>query len=164
MNGIVSSNAVGMALMQSGLSPFTLDVDTFQIVWEGENYVVHTDRLPLVFVEKRVPLDLFEYKHENWIVSFAMDRVNMLRTPLAVFRGDVFDTVTFRVCLSPSCEEELHGELAKGLEEINRGIEQFGQACDVAVREDAESELQGLTESLSDPGPDNPWTRGKMRS
>lgn len=164
MNGIVSSNAVGMALMQAGLSPFTLDVDSFQIVWEGENYVVHTDRLPFVFVEKRVPLDLFEYKHENWIVSFAMDRVNMLRAPLTVFRGDAFDTVTFRVCLLPSCEEELQSILVQGMEGIEKGIEQFGQACDVAVREDAESELKGLTESLSDPSPENPWIRGKMRS
>ena len=164
MSGM-TSNGVGMALIQAGMSPFTADVDTFQIVWEGENYFVHTDRLPFVFVEKRVPLDLFEYKHENWIVSFAMDRVNMLMTPLTVFRGNALDTVTFRACLLPSCEEELSREdIVCGLEEIGRGIEQFGQACEVAVREDDENELQGLTESLSDPDPDSPWIRGKMRS
>ena len=46
MNGILTSNEVGWALMQAGLSPFTLDTEMFQIVREGENYIIHTDRLP----------------------------------------------------------------------------------------------------------------------
>lgn len=62
MTGILSSKEVGLSLMVAGLSPFSLDTDMFQIVYMGENYLVHTDRLPEVYIEKRVPLDLFEYK------------------------------------------------------------------------------------------------------
>ena len=40
MTGIFSSNEVGWVLMQSGLSPFTLDTEMFQIVRDGENYIV----------------------------------------------------------------------------------------------------------------------------
>jgi|GEM_PF-5914245 len=35
MNGILTSNEVGWALMQAGLSPFTLDTEMFQIVRKG---------------------------------------------------------------------------------------------------------------------------------
>ena len=49
MNGILTSNEVGWALMQAGLSPFTLDTEMFQIVREGENYIIHTDRLPEIY-------------------------------------------------------------------------------------------------------------------
>ena len=101
MNGILTSNEVGWALMQAGLSPFTLDTEMFQIVREGENYIIHTDRLPEIYIEKKVSLDQFEYKDENWIVCFAMDRVNLRRTPVVVYRAESSDTVTFRICLSP---------------------------------------------------------------
>lgn len=141
MSEIRSSNEVGWALMQEGLSPFALDVDLFQIVWKGENYLVHTDHLPHVFIEKRVPLELFEYKREDWIIYFAMDRLNMLRTPVSIFRGDAMDTVTFRSCLFPSGEESLSHELVHGMVLIERGIERFGHACEVAVREDNENEI-----------------------
>ncbi len=81
MKGILSPKEVGFSLMRAGLSPFSLDTDMFQIVYMSENYLVHTDRLPEIYIEKKVPLDLFEYKRENWIVCFAMDRVNLRRTP-----------------------------------------------------------------------------------
>ena len=43
MTGIQSSKEIGFALMQAGLSPFSLDTDMFQIVHMGENYIVLTN-------------------------------------------------------------------------------------------------------------------------
>lgn len=150
--------------MQAGLSPFTLDTEMFQIVREGENYIVHTDRLPEVYIEKRVPLDLFEYKGENWIVCFAMDRVNLRRTPVVVYRAESSDTVTFRVCLSPGSGESLSGALESIFVIIEQAIEAFGHACEVAVRDEEEDTMSQLMESLANPSPDSLWIRGKTSS
>ena len=57
MTGILSSKEVGFVLVRAGLSPFSLDTDVFQIVYMGENYLVHTDRLLEIYIEKKVPLD-----------------------------------------------------------------------------------------------------------
>ena len=83
----IISNEIGFALMQAGLSPFSLSTDSFQIVYEGENFIVDTEYLPEIFIAKRVPLDFFEYKRQNDILVQAMDWVNLRRTPVVVFRG-----------------------------------------------------------------------------
>ena len=164
MNGIESSNTVGWVLIQKGLSPFAVDADLFQIVWEGENYIVHTDRLPKVFIEKKVPLEYFEYKGENWIVSFAMDRVNMQRSMVTVFRGGYLDTLTFRYCLRPESEESLSESLEDCFLRIGQAVEAFGQACEAAVREDEQDAMSDLMRELADPSPDSPWLLRKSRS
>lgn len=164
MTGILSSNGVGFALMRAGLSPFSLDTDVFQIVYMGENYIVHTDRLPEIYIEKRVPLDLFEYKRENWIVCFAMDRVNLRRTPVVVFRTEAMDTVTFRICISPGSVEEFSAELDSYFTIIDQAIDAFGQACEVAVRDDDKDTMSELMEGLSDPSAASLWLSGKISS
>lgn len=164
MTGILSSNEVGWVLMQSGLTPFTLDTEMFQIVREGENYIVHTDRLPEIYIEKSVSLELFEYNHENWIVCFAMDRVNLRRTPVVAYRGASSDTITFRICLYPDSGESLSENLDGSFVLIEQAIEAFGHACEVATREDENDPMSKLLEGLSDPSPDSPWLNGKRSS
>ena len=164
MTGILSSNEVGWALMKSGLSPFTLDTEMFQIVWDGENYIVYTDRLPEIYIEKRVSLDLFEYHHENWILCYAMDRVNLRRTPVVVYRAASSDTITFRICLYPESGEDLSGSMNSAFVLIEQAIEAFGHACEVAIREDENDPVSQLLEDLSDPSPDSPWLHGKRSS
>lgn len=164
MTGILSSKEVGLSLMVAGLSPFSLDTDMFQIVHMGENYLVHTDRLPEVYIEKRVPLDLFEYKGENWIVCFAMDRVNLRRTPVVVFRAEAMDTVTFRICICPGSAEEFRAELDSYFARIDQALDAFGQACEVAVRDDDKDTMSELMEGLSDPSTASLWLHGKISS
>ncbi|MBR5175075.1 MAG: hypothetical protein IKW89_03980 [Bacteroidales bacterium] len=164
MMGIQSSKEIGFALMQAGLSPFSLDTDMFQIVHMGENFIVYTDRLPEVYIEKRVPLDLFEYKRENWIVCFAMDRVNLRRTTVVVFRGEALDTVTFRICIRPGAIEEFRAELDSCFTRIEQAIDAFGQACEVAVRDDDKDTMSELMEGLSDPSAASIWLHGKISS
>ena len=77
----------------------------FQVVHEGENYAVHTDRLPEVYIEKRVPLYHFEFGGDSVIVCQAMDRGNVRRTPVVVFRAESTDPVTFRICIRPESVE-----------------------------------------------------------
>lgn len=164
MTGILSSKEVGFALMRAGLSPFSLDTDVFQIVYMGENYLVHTDRLPEIYIEKKVPLDLFEYKRENWIVCFAMDRVNLRRTLVVVFRGEALDTVTFRIGIRPESAEKFGADLDSSFARIEQAVDAFGQACEIAVRDDDKDSMAELIDSLSDPSSDSPWTRGKTMS
>ena len=164
MSRILTSNEVGWALMQAGLTPFTLDTEMFQIVREGENYIVHTDRLPEIYIEKKVTLNQFEYKDENWIVCYAMDRVNLRRTPVVVFRAESRDTVTFRICLSPVSIEAFSGALDSTFVTIEQAVEAFGHACEVAVRDEEEDTMTQLMESLANPSPDSPWIRGKRSS
>ena len=130
----------------------------------GENYLVHTDRLPEIYIEKKVPLDLFEYKRENWIVCFAMDRVNLRRTPVVVFRAEAIDTVMFRICISPGSVEEFSDGLESYFTRIEQAINAFGQACEVAVREDDKDTMSELMEGLSDPSTASLWFHGKISS
>ncbi len=164
MTGILSSKEVGFALMSAGLSPFSLDTDMFQIVYLGENYLVHTDRLPEIYIEKKVSLDLFEYKRENWIVCFAMDRVNLRRSPVVLFRGEALDTVTFRICICPGSAEEFRAELDSYFARIDQALDAFGQACEVAVRDDDKDAMLELMEGLSDPSTASLWLHGKISS
>lgn len=134
MNGMGTSKEVGWALMQAGLSPFSLDADMLQVVHEGENYAVHTDRLPEVYIEKRVPLYHFEFGGDSVIVCQAMDRVNVRRTPVVVFRAESTDTVTFRICIRPESVEAFTDMLNECFLRIEQAMDAFGQACEVAVR------------------------------
>ena len=138
MSESLSSNQVGLALMGAGLSPVTLDTDLFQIVWNGENYLVHTDHLPEIYFQKEVPLYCFEYKSKDWIIYFAMDRVNLRRTPVVAFRGNAEDVVSFRICLQPESIDSIRDGLDLCFAQIERSIDAFGQACEIAVRDDEE--------------------------
>ena len=164
MNGIMTSKEVGHALMQAGLSPFSLDADVFQIVHGGENYIVHTDRLPEIYIEKKVPLYYFEFKGENWIVCYAMDRINARRTPVVVFRAEATDTITFRICICPESVDAFAVILEGCFLRIEQAMDAFGQACEAAVREDEEEAMSDLMKDLADPAPDSPWLRRKTRS
>lgn len=141
MSDVLSSYQVGLALMGAGLSPFTLDTDLFQIVWNGENYLVHTDHLPEIYIQKDVPLYCFEYKSKNWIIYFAMDRVNLRRTPVVAFRGYAEDVVSFRICLQPESTDSIRNDIDFYFAQIERSIDAFGQACEIAVREDEEGSM-----------------------
>ena len=135
MNNTILSQRIGFALMQAGLSPFALDVDLFQIVHEGENYFVYTDRLPELYIEKRIPLDYFEYRRQDWILFFAMDRVNSRRSPVVVFNAGSSDTITFRFYLDAASVNDLQEDLWPCFAQIEQAIDAFGMACEVAVRE-----------------------------
>ena len=101
MSEILAPNEVGLALKLAGLYPFALDTRVFQIVYGGENYVVYAERLPEVYVEKTVPLDLFEYKRMDWVTYCAMDLVNAKRAPVVVYRQESRDTIKFRSVIRP---------------------------------------------------------------
>lgn len=134
MSGFATSNQVGVALLQAGLSPFVLDTDMYQIVWGGENYTVFADCPPMVYIEKTVPLDLFEYKHETWILYFAMDLVNLRRTPVVVYRGNHDDTLSFRICLPADVFDSFEENEDSVFMQIEEAIDTLGQACEIAVR------------------------------
>ena len=121
--------------MQAGLSPFSLSTDSFQIVYEGENYIVDTECLPEIFISKRVPLDLFEYKRQNNILLLAMDWVNLRRTPVIVFRGVYSDSLMFRYYLRPESVEVFSDNLQDCFVGIERAIDAFGHACEIMIRE-----------------------------
>lgn len=131
----IISNEIGFALMQAGLSPFSLSTDSFQIVYEGENYIVDTECLPEIFISKRVPLDLFEYKRQNNILLLAMDWVNLRRTPVIVFRGVYSDSLMFRYYLRPESVEVFSDNLQDCFVGIERAIDAFGHACEIMIRE-----------------------------
>ena len=143
MSEMISSYQVGLALMGAGLSPFTLDTDLFQIVWNGENYLVYTDRLPEIYIQKEVPLYCFEYKSKNWIIYYAMDRVNLRRTPVVAFLGYAEDVVSFRICLQLESIDSIRNEIDLCFAQIERSIDAFGQACEIAVRDDEEECMIG---------------------
>lgn len=138
MNDTVITNTMERALMQARLSPFALDPDMYQIVWGGENYTVFADCPPMVYIEKTVPLDLFEYKHETWILYFAMDLVNLRRTPVVVYRGDHDDTLSFRICLPADVFDSFEENEDSVFMQIEQAIDAFGRACEIVVRIDNE--------------------------
>ena len=133
----IISNEIGFALMQAGLSPFSLSTDSFQIVYEGENFIVDTEYLPEIFIAKRVPLDFFEYKRQNDILVQAMDWVNLRRTPVVVFRGIYSDSLMFRYYLKPESVEVFSENLQDCFVEIERAIDAFGHACEIMIRENS---------------------------
>ena len=164
MSRILSSSEVGMALKLAGLSPFALDTRTFQIVHGGENYAVYADCLPEIYVEKSVPLDLFEYKRMDWVTYCAMDLVNAKRTPVVLYRQESRDTVKFRAAVRPESSETLIKVLDGCFLSIEQTMDDFGMACEIVIRNDEKGAMSDLMEELSDPSFDSPWLRGKTRS
>ena len=164
MSGTLTPKEVGMALKLAGLSPFALDTRTFQIVHGGENYAVYADCLPDVYVEKTVPLDLFEYRRMDWVTYCAMDLVNAKRTPVVVYRQESRDTVKFRASVRPESTNALIEALDGCFSSIERAMDDFGMACEIVIRNDEKGAMSDMMEELSDPSPDSPWLHGKMRS
>jgi len=164
MSGIRTSITVGLVLMQKGLSPISLDADVFQIVLEGENYTVHTDRLPEIYIEKRVPQAYFEYGNDNGILFVSMDRVNRRRSPVTVFSGGHTDALTFRCCLRPGSAEEFGDGLEECFTRIGQAVDAFGQACEATLRENGQESAAEFMRDLADPSPDSPWLQKKQRS
>ena len=164
MKGIRSSNEVGWALMQEGLSPFALDTRAFQVVHGGENYVVYADRLPEIYVEKTVPLELFEYKRMDWVTYCAMDLVNANRVPVVAYRQESRDTIKFRAVIRPESTESFIAALDSCFFCIERAMDDFGMACEIVIRNDEKTSMSEMMEELSDPSPDSPWLQGKTRS
>lgn len=134
MSNTILSNQIGFALMQAGLSPFALDMELFQIVREGENYVVDTECLPEVFISKTVPTDFFEYNRRSEILFQAIDWVNCRRTSVVVYRGLSSDSLTFRCYLKPAPVEAFSEDLEACFVKIERAIDAFGHACEVLLR------------------------------
>lgn len=166
MSSVHTSNTVGLFLMQAGLSPRTLDTDMFQIVWGGENYTVYTDQLPDIYLEKRVPLELFEYMHEDLIVCFAMDKINLRRNPVVAYRGPYEDSIFLRTSfrIEDDENEDFKKTISKCFIDLERSIDAFGQACDVAVSSSNEDDMANLLTSLTDPEPDSPWILNQKQS
>ena len=164
MNGFTTSNQVGFALMKAGLSPFALDADMLQIVWQGENYTVFTDCLPELYIEKKVPLYCFEYKKDISIINYAMDRVNARRSPVVVYRGASEDMICFRICILTDYAEDFLDHLDSYYIKIENAVDAFGQACEVAVRYFEEEMMSDCVEELTNPDPDSPWIKNKRNS
>ena len=164
MSEVLTSNEVGMALKLAGLYPFALDTRVFQIVHSGENYVVYTDHLPDIYVEKTVPLDLFEYKRMDWVTYCAMDLVNAKRTPIVVYRQESRDTIKFRAAVRPESTKAFIDALEGCVFQIEQAMDDFGMACEIVIRNDEKDAMSDMMEELSDPSSDNPWLRGKTRS
>ncbi len=153
-----------MALKLAGLSPFALDTRTFQIVHGGENYAVYADCLPEIYVEKTVPLDLFEYKRMDWVTYCAMDLVNAKRTPIALYRQESRDTIKFRAIVRPESSETFIKALDGCFLSIEQAMDDFGMACEIVIRNDEKGAMSDIMEELSDPAFDSPWLQGKTRS
>jgi hypothetical protein len=164
MSRILAPNEVGLALKLAGLSPFALDTRVFQIVHGGENYVVYTDRLPEIYVEKTVPLDLFEYKRMDWVTYCAMDLVNAKRLPVVVYRQESRDTIKFRAVIRPESADAFIKDLDGCFFSIERAMDDFGMACEIVIRNDEKDAMSDMMEELADPSADSPWLRGKTRS
>ena len=164
MSGTISPKEVGMALKLAGLSPFALDTRTFQIVHGGENYAVYADCLPDIYVEKTVPLDLFEYKRMDWVTYCAMDLVNAIRAPVVVYRQESRDTIKFRAAVRPESTKAFIDALEGCVFQIEQAMDDFGMACEIVIRNDEKGAMSDLMEELSDPSFDSPWLRGKTRS
>ena len=164
MSGIFTSNEVGMALKLASLSPFALDTRVFQIVHSGENYVVYADHLPDIYVEKTVPLELFEYRRMDWVTYCAMDLVNAKRTPVVVYRQESWDTIKFRATVRPESMEAFIEVLDGCFANIERAMDDFGMACEIVIRNDEKGAMSDMMEELSNPSPDSPWLQRKMRS
>ena len=133
MSKIISSNQIGLALMNAGLYPFLLDTDMYQIVWDGGNYTVYTGSLPEVYIETTVMLDLFEYNKDLSILYSAIDKVNWRLSPVVAYRVSD-DTVSFRICLRPESEDAFLKDMNTYFERIGQAIDVFGQACYLATR------------------------------
>ena len=164
MSGILTPNEVGMALKLAGLPLFALDTRVFQIVHGGENYVVYSDYLPEIYVEKTVPLDLFEYKRMDWVTYWAMDLVNATRAPVGVYRRESRDTVNFRAIIRPESADALIEALDDCFNDIELAMNDFGMACEIVLRNDEKDAMSDMMEELSNPSPDSPWIQGKVRS
>ena len=164
MSGILSSNEVGMALKLAGLYPFALDTRAFQIVHSGENYVIYTDHLPDIYVEKTVPLELFEYKRMDLVTYCAMDVVNAKRAPVVVYRQESRDTIKFRAVIRPESTKAFVEALDGCVFSIEQAMDDFGMACEIVIRNDEKDAMSDMMEELSDPSPDSPLLRGKTRS
>lgn len=166
MSTVYTSNTIGLFLKQAGLSPCILDTDTFQIAWGGENYAVYTDQLPDIYLEKRVPLELFEYMQEDLIVCFAMDRINLRRNPVVAYRGAYEDSIFLRTCfrIEDDERENFKETISKCIIDIEQSIDAFGQACDVAVNASNKDDMSNLLSSLTNPEPDSPWILNQKQS
>lgn len=164
MSEILSPNEVGLALKLAGLYPFALDTRTFQIVHRGENYAVYADCLPEIYVEKTVPLELFEYKRMEWVTYCAMDLVNAKRSSVVAYRQESRDTIKFRAVIRPESTESFIKALDGCIFRIERAMDDFGMACEVVIRNDEKGAMSDMMEELFDPSPDSPWLRGKTRS
>ena len=164
MSGILSSSEVGMALKLAGLSPFALDTRTFQIVHGGENYAVYADCLPDIYVEKTVPLDLFEYRRMDWVTYCAMDLVNAKRTPVVAYRQESEDTIKFRAVVRPESTTAFIDSLDGCFFSIEQAMDDFGMACEIVIRNDEKGAMFDMMEELSNPSPDSLWIQGKRRS
>ena len=164
MSTVITSNTVGLFLMQAGLSPRTVDIDMFQIVRGGENYTMYTDQLPDIYLEKRVPLELFEYLQEDLIVSFAMDHINLRRNPVVAYRGPYEDSIFLRTCFRIEDDEDFKKSLDKCFLDLEQSMDAFGQACDMAVCCSQENDMSNLLATLTDPEPDSPWILNQKQS
>jgi hypothetical protein len=164
MSGTITTSFVGLALMKAGLSPFALDTDKFQVVWDGENYTVYTGRLPELYIEKTVPLYLFEYKNVDWFINLAMDRVNSRLSPVAVYRGLSDDTVSFRICLRLETVDNFFEGVSPYFEEIERALDAFGLSCEIVVRNFEEEATADFFDTFTNPDPDSPLLKNKTTS
>ena len=155
---------IGYSLIAGHYLPVVVDVNWFQVTSEGNDYYVYAGRLPEVFMEKRVSLDYFEYNRNEYLVHVAMDLANSQMSQVKVFQGGADDMVTFRVGMDTSLPEQFLEDMSPCLERLEQAVAEFGHACSVVVKADKDRESAELIERLSDPSPDNPWTRGKMTS
>lgn len=130
----ITSNSIGYALKQMGLSPFMRNVNRFLVTYYGENYEVLAGRLPQVFIDKTVGRCLFEYDGDEAVLYEAINLLNSLQLNMKVFRPVLSeDVLVFRTCLEPTDEDKLADLLEDHFELFEESLDSFGQACEVIL-------------------------------
>lgn len=158
----LSPHDIGIALQQKGLLPYVKDLNIYGIYSEGEEYEVFTERLPEVYLRKRVPTETYVFQERPWLLACAMNRINALDSPVRVWADS--EKVTFTLYIEPTSFGAFQAGLPRWLAFLELAADQLGQACEVLLREDEQHDLEAVTEQLCNPSQDSPWLRGQKIS
>ena len=157
----ITSNDIGLALRRMELSQFKRNGNRFLVTCEGENYDVHTGRLPEVYIDKTVNLSHFDYDRDDSVLCGAMKLFNSHQRNMRVFKPVLpEDVLVFRISLEPGAGDDLCELLERHFDLLEEAQDSFWQACE-NVRErtnwEVEAELLSVDPSeldLSGPEPE----------
>lgn len=158
----LTAHEIGVILHANGLHPHVKDINLYGISNGGDDYLVYTGELPDVYIRKEVPMDAFEFRETAGYLAVAMNRVNAQYTPVRVTAGE--GTISFLLCAGTESAGAFADALPERLAQIERAVDQLGQALDCIIREDEQADLAEVAEQLSNPSADSPWLRGQKLS